>query len=175
MWTPDHDGIMTFAINPENGEIFVNDADEIDFENDSKFYIAITVFDGVNISIPRVVTIYIDNLEDETPVITPGQVFYLNEDAVRRTLVGVPEAKDRDAGIVILQNWTILNNPDSDGDGRPAFNIDDETGEITVNDTDDIDYEANNKIELEITVSDGTNTSLTEIVTITNQQSSWGS
>lgn len=163
---PDNDGIMTFAINPENGEIFINDADEIDFENDPKFYIAITVFDGVNTSIPRVITIYIDNIEDEVPVITPEQIFYVNEDAVKNTYVGIPEVKDRDAGMVIFQDWTFHSNLDTDLDGKPAFFIDNETGEIFVYDIDDIDYETNKEFIVEMTVSDGTNISSPENITI---------
>lgn len=163
---PDKDGIPTFSINPNNGELFVNDADEIDFETNSKFFIAVSVFDGINTGIPRAVTIHIDNLEDEIPVITKDQVFYINEDAVRKTVVGIVEATDKDKGMVVLQDWTIVNNPDPDEDGRPAFKIDDETGEITVNDTDDIDYELNNEISLDITVSDGTNISEVETVLV---------
>ncbi|TAJ12651.1 choice-of-anchor D domain-containing protein [Marinilabiliaceae bacterium JC017] len=96
--------------------------------------------------------------DDSSPVITSLQSFTIDENFTG--LVGTVEATDDDAG-TILQDWTItsctLNN---------TFIINPATGEITVNNPASLDWEVVKSCELSITVSDGTNTSAEETVTI---------
>nr|MBX2864877.1 hypothetical protein [Leptolyngbyaceae cyanobacterium MAG.088] len=66
-----------------------------------------------------------------------------------------------------FSNWQIVSgNTDVDGDMMDAFAIDDMTGEITVQDADDLDFEQNPIFSLGVTVSDGTDTSAVETITI---------
>ncbi|ELR73782.1 hypothetical protein C900_01392 [Fulvivirga imtechensis AK7] len=108
---------------------------------------------------------YTINDDDETPVVTPGQSFSVNENSAASTVVGTVAATDSDAGTT-FQNWTITTNANPDGDGNNAFSINSSTGQITVNDPGDLNYEANTSLIIQVTVSDGTNTSSAENVTI---------
>ena len=76
----------------------------------------------------------------------------LSEDAADGTSVGTYEgATDPD---LPLKYSISGGNLDLDGDGQMAFSIDESTAEITVNDTDDLNYEAIDKIFLDISVTD---------------------
>ena len=82
------------------------------------------------------------------------------------TLVVDVEGTDPDGDA--LSDWMIIGgNVDVDGDGNPAFTIDPNTGEITINDADDVDFETISSFDLEVTVSDGVLTSAPETITIT--------
>ena len=66
-----------------------------------------------------------------------------------------------------LSNWQIVSgNTNVDGDSNNAFIIDTTTGEITVNDADDLDFEQSPIFSLGVTVSDGTDVSAVETITI---------
>ncbi|MDZ7791397.1 MAG: cadherin-like domain-containing protein [Xanthomonadales bacterium] len=103
--------------------------------------------------------------DDETPVVTSGQSFSVNENSGAATIVGTVVATDGDAGTT-LQNWTITTNANPDGDGNNAFAFDSSSGQITVNDPGDLDHESNTSLIVQVTVSDGTNTSTAENVTV---------
>ena len=79
--------------------------------------------------------------------------------------VGNVAATDMD-GTTSFQGWTITNNVNVDGDENNAFTVHATTGQITVNDADDIDYETNTSHTIELTVSDGLHTSNPENVKI---------
>ncbi|MEA5594907.1 cadherin domain-containing protein, partial [Rivularia sp. UHCC 0363] len=91
--------------------------------------------------------------------------FKVDENAVRGAVVGQVFATDPDGDT--LSNWEIIDgNSDVDKDGKPAFAIDSTTGEITVNDADDLDFKNNPSFQLKVRVSDGINTSALANVTI---------
>jgi Ca2+-binding RTX toxin-like protein len=91
--------------------------------------------------------------------------FKVDENAVRGTFVGKVSALDPDS--TTLSNWQIIDgNLDVDGDGKDAFAINSNTGNIIVNDADDLDFETNSSFQLQVNVSDGINTSNPGIVTI---------
>ncbi len=69
------------------------------------------------------------------------------------------EATDVDSET--LSDWTILS-----GNEEGIFTIDSSTGEITIADHTNLDYESTTTYSLEVTVSDGTDTSEETIVTI---------
>ena len=152
-----------FAINPSTGEISVADASQLDYETAPISYnLTITVSDGVNNSSAETVTINVNDLNDNLPVITASQSFGIDENSVKGTSVGTVVATDADATATTYQDWTITG-----GNTNSAFAIDSSTGEITVADASQLDYEtATNSYNLTITVSDGTNTSSAETVTI---------
>ena len=111
----------------------------------------------VSISDEATITILDD---DNTPVITDGQIFSTDETVTNGHEVGTILATDTDAGTT-FSNWTI-----TEGNGDGIFAINSSTGEITVTDNTNLDYETKTSYSLTVTVSDGTNTSAGETVTV---------
>lgn len=108
----------------------------------------------------RAFTISVIDLNDNAPVITPGQTLGVREDAANGTSVGTAVATDVDT-VGSLQGWAILGG-NTDG----IFAIDSATGEITITDNTNLDYETTPVYTLTLTVSDGVNSSAPETVTI---------
>ena len=99
--------------------------------------------------------------DDNTPVVTAGQVFTVNETDGVGTSLGLVAATDADAPTT-FQSWTIVS-----GNIDGIFAIDPATGELTVVDTTNLDFETlPTSYALGITVSDGTNTAAVETVTV---------
>jgi len=99
------------------------------------------------------------------PTITAGQSFSIAENSPANTVVGTVAAADAEGNT--LQGWQITTgNTDVDGDGQAAFAINAATGQITVNDADDLNFEGIPTFNLQTTVSDGTATSAAQTVTI---------
>jgi VCBS repeat-containing protein len=98
--------------------------------------------------------------DDNLPVVTP-QVFTVAEDAAIGTSLGLVAATDPDVPTV-FQTWTIVSG-NTDG----IFDINPATGELTVIDNTNLDFETlPTSYALGITVSDGTNTSAVGTVTV---------
>ena len=151
-----------FAIDPDTGEITVADASQLDYETTSTSYsLSITVSDGANTASAETVTIDVNDLNDNTPVITASQSFSVDENSANATSVGTVVATDSDATATTYQNWTITG-----GNTNSAFAIDPDTGELTVNTSSELDTETTPSYSLSITVSDGANTATAETVTI---------
>ncbi|MGB3464288.1 MAG: cadherin domain-containing protein, partial [Cyclobacteriaceae bacterium] len=150
---------QTFVVSPI--------ADGVDEDNET-LSVALGSLSGTafNIDITDGATITIGN-DDSTPVITPLQSFTIAEDLAEGGNVGTIVATDADAS-TIFQNWLIVSgNTDVDEDSESPFIIDSSTGQITLNDADDIDFEAgNNSFTLSVTVSDGDNVSSVETIAI---------
>ncbi|MEC4985303.1 MAG: choice-of-anchor I family protein [Oscillatoria sp. PMC 1068.18] len=100
-------------------------------------------------------TIYeitVDGEGNQPPVITETS-FTVAENSAAGTVVGTVTATDSDANDPL--SYAITDgNLDSDGDGINAFAIDSETGEITVADADELDFETTPNFALEVTVTD---------------------
>ena len=151
-----------FAIDPSSGEITVQTSSELDYDNGATSYtLILTVSDGTNTSSAETVTINVNDINDNTPVIIASQSFNIDENSANATSVGTVVATDADATTTTYQDWTIAS-----GDTNSAFAIDSDTGEITVNTSSELDTETTPSYSLSITVSDGTNTSSAETVTI---------
>ena len=152
-----------FGIDSSSGEITVADASQLDYETDPNSYnLSITVSDGTNTSSAETVTINVNDLNDNTPVITASQIFGIDENSEDDTVVGTVEVSDGDVTATTYQDWKITG-----GNTDNAFGIDSSSGEITVADGSQLDYETDpTSYNLSITVSDGTNTSSAETVTI---------
>jgi ABC-type uncharacterized transport system auxiliary subunit len=152
------DGI--FAINTSTGAITVFDKTNLDYETTTSYTLSLTVSDGLNTSASADVTIDINPINDNTPVVTASQSFNVDENAADNTSVGAVLATDADAG-TSFSNWTITAGND---DGIFAINT--STGAITVFDKTNLDYETTTSYTLSLTVSDGLNTSALETITI---------
>ena len=142
-----------FQIDPNSGEITIADNSDLDFEMNQSHTLAITVSDGDNTSLLENVMININDLNDNTPFITANQSFRIDEDSANNTSIGTVMATDGDAGTT-FSSWTITS-----GNDLGIFQIDPNSGEITIADNTDLDFEMNQSNTLAITVSDGDNVS----------------
>ena len=152
------DGI--FAINSATGAVTVIDRTKLDFESVTSYSMGITVSDGLHISSAQDVVITVTNANDEKPVITPGQSFSVSESAVTGILAGTLVATDSDGGTT-FSNWTITSG-NTDG----VFSIDATSGQLTIVDNTNLDFESTPGYSLGITVSDGVNISNVQVVSI---------
>ncbi len=100
------------------------------------------------------------NGTNDAPVVGPGQSFTLSEDAPVGNAVGSVTATDPDSASA-LQNWQIVS-----GNSAGVFQINPGTGQITVADNTNLDYETTDTYVLQVQVSDGTVTSTAAHVTI---------
>ncbi|NVK42832.1 MAG: cadherin repeat domain-containing protein, partial [Oceanospirillaceae bacterium] len=152
------DGV--FAINSSTGQLVVNDKTNLDFETTESYTLTLTVTDGSNLSASEDVTINVNDLNDNDPVVTASQTFSVNDNAANSTSVGTVAASDADANTT-LSGWSITAGND---DG--VFAINSSTGEITVSNNTNLDYDVTTSYSLTVTVTDGTNTSSGQTVTI---------
>ena len=152
------DGI--FAINSATGALSVLSNANLDFETTTSYTLGFTVSDGVNTSAIESVAISILPENDNAPVVTPSLSFNVSESASIGTSVGIVTATDDDAGTT-FSNWQITSG-NSDGN----FTIDANTGELTILNNANLDFETTANYTLGVTVSDGLNTSSTETVSI---------
>ncbi len=84
----------------------------------------------------------------------------VDENAKKGTVVGTLTATDPE-GATDFSDWQIRSDSqyDLDGDGENPFAINATTGEITVNDSDDLNYENRSFSSIQVSVSDGQNAS----------------
>ena len=151
-----------FTINSSTGDITVNDMGELDYETKASYDLTVQVTDSQSPtrSDTATVTINVTDVNDNAPVITSGQSFNVAEHAVNTTSVGTVLATDVDT-TGSLETWTITA-----GNDDAIFAINNASGEITVADNTNLDYEAADTYVLTLTVGDGVNTSATMSVTI---------
>ena len=99
-------------------------------------------------------------VNDTAPVVTAGQVFAVAEDAGNGTSVGSVLATDPDT-VGSLQGWTIVS-----GNTDAIFAIDSATGELTVADNSNLDFETTTSYVLGIEVMDGLNASVVQTIVV---------
>ncbi len=101
------------------------------------------------------------------PVITHGQVFSVEENAATHHVIGKILAADPDAD-TLFQNWEIIG-----GTGIDAFELNRTTGELSVKDSSQLDFESSsNAFSLLVTVQDDyylTSAPDTILIKVTNQ------
>lgn len=153
--------ISAHPTNNKQGQITVADPSELDYETTTSYTLSLTVSDGINTSATQTVDIDINDLNDNPPAITAGQSGSIDENSADESIVFTPVATDVDTSTT-LQDWTITG-----GTGQNLFEINSSTGQITYeSDGGDLDYETTASYTLDITVSDGVNTSSTQTVDI---------
>lgn len=94
------------------------------------------------------------------PVVTSGQSFSVPENSANSTVVGTVAATDDDADTT-FSNWTITG-----GNVDNIFSINSNSGQITVTNNSNLNYENKTSYTLSVTVSDGIDTSNAENVII---------
>ncbi|SDE74507.1 DUF4347 domain-containing protein [Rhodospira trueperi] len=152
----DGDGNSAFAINASTGAVTVNDADDLDFETTGSYTLTIRADDGGG-TVDTDVTITVTN---QAPVITSGQSFSVNESDTNTTAIGTVANTGDDDGVT----FSIKS-----GNTGNAFAINASTGQITVNDTSQLDASATPSYTLDIRATDGTtNSDVTVTVNVTD-------
>ncbi len=158
----DGDMIVPFTLNVNTGAITVNDSGDLDFESGTtSFTLTTTVSDGTNTSVEETVTINITDLNDVLPIITAGQSFTIDENLANASPVGTLVATDTDVTATTFNAWTITS-----GNESGVFAINASSGELSIANNSGLDREITGLFTLGVTVSDGTNTSLEETITV---------
>ncbi|MGC1243413.1 MAG: cadherin domain-containing protein [Chryseosolibacter sp.] len=134
-----------FAMNSATGEITVNDAALLDFENTPSFTLSVRVSDGI-FSDDATVTISLNDV-NESPSCASA-IVSLNENPLNGTTVHSVEASDPDAGAVLTYSITA-------GNTGTAFAINNTTGEVVVNNAAAVDFEMAAAMTITVRVSDG--------------------
>ncbi len=156
-----------FSINPNSGQLSIVDNTNLDRESTASYTLSISVSDGTNTSATADVVVNVNDVNDNVPIITAAQGFTVTEGIDNGTAIGTVVATDADVTPTIFQSWAIISgNTSIDGDGELPFLIDPISGQLSINDTGDLNSTMA-IFSLAIAVSDGVNTSSSEIVTIT--------
>lgn len=149
---------VPFSIDANTGKLSL-DAPQ-DFESpgdgntDGASELTVTATDDVGNSESQTATVTIDDV-DETPSFTSDSSATVARSDPQTTLVQDVNANvggDADKGV----SYSITaGNADVAGDGGDAFAIDGSTGEITVNDADDVDVSSTGSFSLDVVASEG--------------------
>ena len=138
-------GQAAFALDSNTGEITVTDNAALDFEATPSFTLQVSVSDGQD---NDTATITIDlNDVNEAPSVE-NQSFAIDENSANGTVVGSIAASDPDAGATL--GFSVTG-----GSGQTAFAVDPSSGEITVADAAQLDFEASGNLALQVEVTDG--------------------
>ncbi|MCP4471262.1 MAG: cadherin repeat domain-containing protein, partial [Gammaproteobacteria bacterium] len=114
----------------------------------TSYSLTVSVSDGTNTG-TGTITVTLSNVNDNDPVVTAA-TFEIAESATNGTAVGTVVATDPDPG-TSFSAWAITA-----GNTGTAFAIDGSSGDITVNDGTQLDYETTSSYTLTVRVSDGT-------------------
>ncbi|MCP4348180.1 MAG: hypothetical protein GY795_21975, partial [Desulfobacterales bacterium] len=145
-----------FVINSETGVITVRNSAQLDYETTSEYELTVQVSDGTAVA-EALITITLSDLSEHKPVAENAE-FSVDENSVGGTVVGKVTASDADTKDTLTYSITAGNTGD-------VFAIDSETGEITVNSSTQLDYEATEVYTLTVQVSDNINTA-TALITV---------
>ena len=146
-----------FAIDPNTGEITVNNGAALDFETNPVFSLTVQVEDTGALTDDATVTINLNDL-NESPSINDQSLPNIDENSANGTSVGTVVASDVDAGDSLTYTITAGNTGN-------AFAIDPNTGEITVNNSAALDFETRPVFNLTVRVED--TGALTDDATVT--------
>ena len=151
-----------FAIGSSSGQITVadNGATNFDFEDAPTSYdLTIQVEDNAGATDTETITINLTDVNE--PPVTNNNSFTPNENVANGTEIGSVDADDPEDDPL---TYTLVS-----GNTGSAFALNTGTGEITVNDETQLDYETTPTFTLGISVSDGVNTAVSVTVTINLQ------
>ncbi|NNK94476.1 MAG: tandem-95 repeat protein, partial [Desulfobacterales bacterium] len=156
---------VALGIGPGNGALTLNSDGTFSYTHDGSenfsdaFTYIVSDADG-GITDTGIVSISINPINENDPVITAGQAFSVSESAANGFLLGNADATDVDTATTLL-GWTITG-----GNTGGVFAIDAATGEITVLNNTNLDFDTTPSYTLSLQVSDGTNSSAIQTVTI---------
>ncbi|MDQ3914910.1 MAG: cadherin domain-containing protein [Actinomycetota bacterium] len=116
-----------------------------DFETQGPFSVRVRTTDAAGLLFEKQFSVTLNNVND-APVV-PDATFSLPENSANGTSVGTPTVNDQDAGQT--HTWSITG-----GNSSGAFAINPTTGEITVADAGDLDFEATPQFVLTVKAED---------------------
>jgi len=151
----------TFEIDSNTGEITVDDNTILNFESNPTFVLTVKVEDGPGLSDTASITINLNDV-NEKPNIN-NDTFDVDENVANGTSVdtiSTASDPDNDAPFNTLSYSIIAGNT---GD---TFEIDSNTGEITVDDNTILNFESNPTFVLTVQVEDGPGLTDTAFITI---------
>lgn len=150
-----------FAIDSSNGTISVAAGATLDFEAAASYTVAVSVYDGFRRSAAQNVTINLNNLNDNSPVITAGQSYRI--DGGSNNIVAKVLATDLDdnsqPGFTTFGPWAVTS-----GNPNNVFRYD-ATGRLTVARPLQIDWRRTS-YNLGSSVGDGIHTSAVQDVQV---------
>jgi len=166
----DGDALSQWQLTDASGKFVIDDTGTIslaagaslDFETATNYSVGVSAYDGYRRSPAESVTINLDNLNDNAPVLTAGQSYRI--DGGSRNFVAEVLATDADdtnePGFTELRNWVIRS-----GNTHGVFAVDSD-GDLAVNRPLLIDWRKSS-YSLAMTVGDGTFASAIQSVQIT--------
>ena len=127
-------------------------------------YVSATVTDSSGntseFSLGRVAVLAVNN----APAFLSSGPFNVDEGAAATTVVGNVDADDGDGGAADAGiTYSITSNVNPDADGNNAFAIDSSSGQITVNDAGDLDFEDMTPLVITVQADDGVLTNSTDV------------
>jgi len=154
-----------FSINGSSGALsFVaapNFESPTDIGLNNVYNVTVQVSDGNGGTDTQAISVTVIDQNDNNPVVTAGQTRNVNENAVNGFGLGAPlSATDADS-VGTLQSWAIING-NTDG----IFAINAATGQLTVVNNTNLNFESRSSYTLGIRVGDGANTSATTNVVV---------
>ena len=154
------DSSGAFGIDAGTGEVYVKDPSALDFEKEAaaKIEVTATSEDGSTSSESFEISINDANEFDVSSVTdSDNATNEVSESAVAGASVGVTAFAEDQDGTNSDVTYTLSSNPGN------AFSIDSDTGEVTVNDPSQLDFESNTSMQIEVTATsdDGSTSSET--------------
>ena len=144
-------GAITYKSSPD----FEN---PLDGDGNNVYNLMVTASDGALNATDQSIVITVTNTNDVKPVVASNQSFDIGELAPIGTTVGTLSATDAD-GNTTFSNWQITG-----GNEEERFSLEANTGILTTSVA--IDFETTSSYVLLVIVSDGTNTSATEMISV---------
>lgn len=149
-----------FTVDPSTGELSVSNSTALDYETYPLFTLTIMVEDNGTVSLSSQANISIELIDiNESPIIQ-NQSFSVEENASNGTIVGTIVGSDPDIGQTIY--FSIIS-----GNYDNAFQLNENTGELTVLNGDVLNFETISQFLLLVQVVDNATSSLSDEAEIT--------
>lgn len=149
-----------FFIGEKSGELFLSKGVKLNFEDEKSYSLSVKVQNLTTPELYAMITVGINVVDiNEKPMI-PDQAFSILENSQNNTAIGSLIATDVDAGQSLTYSIIQSSIPN-------AVNVDPGTGKLTVGDKSKFDYETNNKIILDIKVTDNGTGALSDTANVT--------
>jgi hypothetical protein len=158
--------VYTFALTNDAGGLFEIDVNtgvitlaagqSLDYENTSSHTVTVTVSDGTNTSTATDLTIDVNDVNDNAPIISSGTSVNINELATINTVLHQ----------VIFTDADIVNGNTHYSISDGPFQID-SAGQITLKPGQSLDFESVDRYQVTVAVNDGVNTSASQTITFT--------
>ncbi|MGD8985432.1 MAG: Calx-beta domain-containing protein, partial [Desulfobacteraceae bacterium] len=154
---PGDDDNASFSIPGAGNQLQTNAV--FDYETKNSYNIRVQTDDGNGGTFQEQFTITVNDIND-APVVN-DQSFNVDENSVNGTVVGTVAASDEDVPSQTL-TYTVMG-----GTGQTAFNLNAGTGEITVADSNQLDFETTPSFTLDVQLTDDGLPNVSDTATIT--------